>query len=268
MGRLLGWRVAGAAVWLLLVLCLALSRAHAQEPVPLPDRVTISTGEVRPTGSRVLPGKGAVPTLVTEAFANVGIDVTFRFLSWTRAYEMASRGQVDATAHWVWSEERQRLHHYSDPLFPRVTCFFHLTSTDVPDWQNLSDLRGLRIGAVRGEPNSREFLDLIDAGVLRVEFVDDPVLNYRKLFAGQLDLVVEDEEVGYDLATTHFSPEEARRLTHARKPLTVRPVFLLFPKSDPKSPALRDRFNDGLARLKATGRLREIFAQGNVVSMR
>ena len=238
-----------------------LAAAPAVRAKELPDRIVISTGEYRPFNSPALPGKGIVPRIVTEAFARVGIQVSWLFLPWNRAYELASRGQVDATAQWGDSEARAALHYYSDPLYQTVTGFFHLKTTPVPDWQDLSELKGLRIGAVRGYTYSKEFYDLINAGVLWVEFVDEPVLNYRKLMAGRLDMVVEELEVGYDMVRMNFPPEEAARVTHAPRPLTVHPVYLLFPRVNPKSVALRDAFNRGLAYIKAAGRFRQIFEE-------
>ena len=102
---------------------------------------------------------------------------------------------VDAAAHepgvleFV-AGERAQEHFYSDSLLEETAVWFHLKGTQF-DWKKLEDMAGLRIGAVRGYTYTKRFYELIEQGVLQVEFVADDEQNYRKLMLGRIDVVPE-----------------------------------------------------------------------------
>lgn len=227
--------------------------AYAQD---IPDEITLSTGEYPPFNSSQFRHGGFIPRIVTEAFRRQGIRAKFKFYPWIRAYELSKAGLVDGTAQWYESEERKRYHIYSDPIFQETAVWFHLKEKDF-DWTDLSSLKGLRIGAVRGYTYTREFYDMVESGQLHVEFVGDDEQNYKKLLARRIDIVPEVLDVGLYLINRTYPPETAQLFTQHKKPFFTSNTYLLMPREKEHSAALISLFNKGLAELREEGLIEE-----------
>jgi polar amino acid transport system substrate-binding protein len=57
-----------------------------------------------------------------------------------------------------------------------------------------------------------------------------------------------------------FTEEQAAQFTHHNKPINVAPLHLLLSKKVAGNEAMRDLFNEGLKRLKGSGRYDQIIA--------
>lgn len=225
---------------LFLLCCSAVARA---------ETVVISTGEYPPYNSESFTHFGLMPRIITEAFKSQGIEAVYQFYPWARAYEMSKAGKVDATAHWYFSEERVADHFYSDTLIEETAVWFHLKGTSF-DWARLEDLGKYRIGAVRGYTYTKRFYELIQSGVLEVEFVSDDEQNYRKLLLGRIDAVPEVVDIGLYLLHTHYPPTTVAAVTQHPKAFFKATTHLLFPRGKRGSERLRDIFNKGLEYLR------------------
>lgn len=122
--------------------------------------------------------------------------------------------------------------------------------TDQPvAWATLDDLRGKRIGVVRGYVNEEHFDREAAEGRLRIEAVNDDLGNLRKLKAGRLDLVVIDARVFESLLAT--TPELHHRGPGLRmnpRLLTVHSLHAAF-RRDPDGRAAWELVERGLASL-------------------
>lgn len=56
--------------------------------------VSITTGEYPPWTGAALQNNGYVNHIISEAFASVGIETTFIYMPWKRAFEEAKQGSM------------------------------------------------------------------------------------------------------------------------------------------------------------------------------
>lgn len=61
---------------------------------------------------------------------------------------------------------------------------------------DVEDLRGLTVGLVRGDSYGKKFDTLLDGDIFDVEEVQEDKLNFSKLMAGRIDLIVINSVVG------------------------------------------------------------------------
>lgn len=232
-------RIAG---WILFALSLP---AQAQT-------VRLANGDWSPYQAPTLPGGGPVSVLVREAFASQGVSVEYVFLPWRRGYEQARDGLLDGTLVWSHTPERETGFFFSEPLLLLRTLLFH--RRDLPfHWRDKSDLAGLHIGGVIGY--SYNLAAEERAGLVTVERIADPQGNYRKLLAGRLDLVAEDEAVGWQMVHALGIADQVQ--AHPQ-PLKHVSYHLLISRQHPDGERLMRRFNAGLADLKISGRLAQL----------
>jgi polar amino acid transport system substrate-binding protein len=126
-------------------------------------------------------------------------------------------------------------------------------------WQKPADLKGKRLGAVTGY--SYGFVTPVDG--YQLNYVSDPVSNFRKLAAGRLDGVLEELQVG-EMLIHNIGAQS--RLAYDSKPVKDNPFFLMAGKNNPRAKEVLEVFNQGLALLRSNGRydtLLEISSQGN-----
>jgi polar amino acid transport system substrate-binding protein len=244
-----------AIAWLA-ALCLLISagilRAEDRKPV------TISVGDWPPFFVEDEPGQGSVARLVRDVFAEQGYDATFHFRPWKRAYRGAATGKHDATAIWMYKEEREEDFIYSDAVMKERFVLFHRKNQLIA-WQTLSDLSGLTLGASIGYSYGPEFDEAEESGLLTIERESSAALNFRKLLFGRIDAFPEEINVGYYILRRETSPTQAGRITHHPKAILENESFLLFPRNDPDTKRLLSAFNQGLQNFRDSGRYEHYF---------
>ena len=188
--------------------------------------------------------------VVREVFNRAGYDVKFKFYPWKRALIMSREGKFDASAYWATSEQRKEDFYQSEPLAMDRVVFFHRKEKPLKDWQNFKDLKEYRIGVTRGYTYTDEFWKQAEEGVLNFDKANNDLSNFRKLIHGRIDLFPCEKIRGYTLLDKHFQEEEAARVSHCQKPLTITSCHLIFPKAREGAPELLKKFNEQLKALK------------------
>lgn len=225
-----------------------------------PNIVKITTGEYPPFTSKADKSNSYLNTVVKEAFAKEGIRVQFYYFPWTRAYKKALNGGFDATSYWYPSEEREAHFYYSDPVVSSPTYFFHLKDKTF-DWQSISDLNGKHIGATRGYTYTTEFVKAGNESLFTFHWGNSDEQNFRMLLAGRTDIFPIEIYPAYYQLKKHFSNKETNQLTYHEKPLVNSNGYILFPKKSQNSEYFLKQFNNGLEKLKASGRFDEIYSE-------
>lgn len=220
------------------------------------ETIILTVGEYPPLDSQTLPHYGLIPRIVTEAFGLEGIAVEYIFLPWARAYSDSKNGLVNGTLQWFHSEERAKAHFYSDAILEESNVWFHLESEDF-SWNSYADLKGKLIGARIGFTYSPEFYQAIEDGVFRAIFLESNLQNLKMLFSHRIDAFIENLDVGYYGAREFYEPEQVKLITHHAKAVVTNTSHVLFSKRNPKSEYYLQRFNQGLKRLKVSGRYQE-----------
>ena len=236
-------------------LIIALTGALLSLQVCAKETVTISTSQWSPYITSVSPQYGSMSTIINEAFNHVGIEVEYVFLPWARAYEGARTGEVDATSYWYKDEKHEQDFLYSDPLTTDEMVFFRLKNNTKPNWRQLRDFDDLSIGLTRGYTYTQAMWGYAEKNKNNVYIVGSDRQNLKMLMLGRVDIIPMQKDVGLHLIHSMFSQHQAQKVEILSPPLSVRTGHLLFPKANKNSQKLMLLFNQGLAKLRGSGRL-------------
>lgn len=218
------------------------------------EHVRLTNGEWPPYMSRELKHGGLATRIVTQAFALGGIQVEYGWLPWKRAFVYAQKGAWDGSLGWAKLPERLNDFYFSEPVFSGDMVFFHLKSHDF-DWETIEDLQGIRIGATIGYSGyGQAFLRAEEEGHINVTRVASDIQNFKKLLLGRIQIFPSNKIVGYHILRKHFPHKKITLFTNHPAPILTRDYYLILSKKDPKNKELINRFNQGLKRLKVSGR--------------
>jgi polar amino acid transport system substrate-binding protein len=221
--------------------------------------IRLTNGEWQPYLSKDAPHHGFASHIVTEAFALVSVEVEYGFFPWKRSFKLAKEGTWDGSVVWVDSDERREHFLYSDAVVPSTFVFFHLKGSDF-EWNSYEDLRGIRIGGTLEYAYSEEFDAAEKAGIIKTNRANNDEIGLKKLLKGRIEAFPGEVMVTYAQIRDTFSQEDAALFTHHPKAINEDPMYLLLGKKVAGNEAMRDLFNEGLKRLKGSGRYDQIIA--------
>lgn len=206
--------------------------------------VKITAGDWPPFIGQKLEGYGVVAQTITQVFALEGYEVTFTFYPWARAYEKAQSGEYDATAVWMFDEERTQDFYYSDPVSQEQFVFFHHKDLDF-EWSEIEDLKGYKLGGGLGYSYGSDLDALIDSKQVTISRVNSPSQNLLRLNHQRIEVYPEERQIGlYNLSQ---QPEEVQsNITYHPKPFLNNDGFVMFSKQSPRGKELLAIFNQGL----------------------
>lgn len=219
----------------------------------------ITNGEWQPFLSEEIPHFGFASHIVTESFANVGVEVEYGFFPWARSFKLAKDGQWDGAAVWWGTEERRELFYLTEAVAPSTTVFFYLKENGF-DWKTYEDLSDVRIGATLEYSYGEAFDDAEAAGTIKTNRAPNDETNLKKLLKGRVDVFPGELMVTYAQIRDTFPEQDAARCTHHELPVNDQPLYLLLSKKVEGNEELRDLFNEGLKQLKESGRYDQIIA--------
>jgi polar amino acid transport system substrate-binding protein len=225
---------------------------------PAYAKVVISTGGWPPFLTPQQKHYGFIAHLISDVFAETGVEVEYRLVPWRRAYVGAISGAYDATAVWMDSPDRHKDFLYSDPILDERFVFFHRTGAPF-DWQEMSDLSQLKLAGVLGYSYGPEFDAAAEAGVLDVEWVATEESTIQMLLAGRIDAYPQEINVGYFNQMQLLGNDASQRITHHPKAILVNQSYLLLPRSSQDSSTLLEDFNTGLSSFRESGRYQAYF---------
>jgi polar amino acid transport system substrate-binding protein len=191
--------------------------------------------------------------VITEAFQRQGYSVKFTYLPWKRAVIEAKNGEYSALSYVYFSKDREKEFYLSNPISEEKIVFFHLKSNPIKDWKTLDDLKNYKFGATRGYTYTQEFWQAVESKRLKVDTADSDKQNFKKLFAGRIDIFPSGLVNGYSFLQKEFDASKLHLLTYHPKPLSQTTGHLAFTRSRKNSEILLRMFNQGLAELKQEG---------------
>lgn len=231
-----------------LVLCFATANAG--------EKINLSTLDWQPYIGKDMKNNGYVAVLVKDAFRRGGFEANFQFHQWSRVVGLAKSGKVDGYFPEYFSESVKAYAIFSDPFPGGPIGFFKLKGKNI-FYDRLEDLKGLKIGIVKGYVNTKEF---DEADYLNKDAAKDDLTNFKKLVAGRLDMVVADKFVGLNLIKKHM-PDKAGQIEFIAKPLEEKNLFVCISNEVDNSEAKVKAFNEGLKQMKADGTIDNLLAE-------
>ncbi|MCP4104420.1 MAG: amino acid ABC transporter substrate-binding protein [Desulfobacteraceae bacterium] len=224
------------------------------------ETIRITTGEWIPYSSSDIKHNGVLCRITTEAFALEGIKVQWGFFPWGRASELAKKGLWDGSIFWYHTPERAKHFIYSDQIGSQSNVFFHLKTYKF-DWKTIDDLKGIKIGSTIGYSYGKAFDDADKKGELNNERVPSDEMNFRKLFAGRIQVFPMQMDIAYDLLNRKFA-SEVQLVTYHPKLLNDLPVYLILSKNKTEqSNRIVKLFNKGLKQIKESGKYDKYFEE-------
>ncbi|WP_394559310.1 substrate-binding periplasmic protein [Aquipseudomonas alcaligenes] len=225
--------------------------------LPLAADPRLATLEYPPYTSQHMPNGGSIVELTRRAFATQGYEPRIDFMPWARVRaELHSGRYQGALALWPQEIKEEDLI-ASRPLFYSQLGMF-VRRRDPQPFQSIDDLRGRKVGIVRGYGYPPR---LLNSGLRTEEAVDD-ISNLRKLAARRFDLVLLERVVGEYLVA---SDDELRgRLAWQEPALERIPLVLGFTEPRAGQPDWAAIFERGLRELHASGEYMLILKRHNV----
>lgn len=205
------------------------------------------------------PTGGIGVEMVTEVFKRLGVAAKFQLHPWKRCLKMAEAGEADGLMLVIADPERDAYLALSDVVFDaRETLFYRPDRLKGFSWNEFTDLKDYTIGLVNGFTYSDAFAKAIEEVPLKVEYATTSEDNMRKLFAGRVDLIEDDDDVAHALLARHADWKKA--IQAAKKPVASFPFHIAIAK---KSPAMKlmPEINRVIAEMRADGTMEKILGR-------
>jgi len=221
--------------------------------------VLLASGEYPPYTGESLPHGGFVNHVAEEAFKTMGYEVRIRYYPWARAFAFAREGTADAVTYVYMTAKREKDYWFSAPVTTERLVVFTKKETKVPEWESFRDFKGYRIGATRDFSYTDEFWELAEQGVLTLDIANSDSSNFSKLIAKRIDVFFADELVGFTTLRERFAPAIGDMIKSSERALAEHTGVLGFTRSAPRGARLRDVFDQGLEKLRASGRYQALY---------
>ena len=193
------------------------------------EKITIAVGEWPPYISQDQKHNGVISHIITDIFADIGIEASMQFLPWSRAYNDTAKGLFPVTAVWMHKKEREIDFIYSDAVLIEQFVFFHRKNRQF-DWKTINDLKEFTIGGINASSYGPELDKALSQEKILIDRVIRPQQNFKKLLHNRIDLFPFELNVGHAMLKKYLSKEEQKKITYHKKPYLNNSSFLLFPK--------------------------------------
>ena len=219
--------------------------------LPAAEVLLVNVDEAHPPFMSGRDGKavGIYPALLEAAFNHMNIMVRLEPKPWARAIREIDAATAGLAGVYK-NAERLKKWDYSDPLMiERIVVYHHLARPVT--FTTLEDLKGKRVGVMRGWSYGDAFDAARLAGLFQAEDVSSDDQNFRKLESGRIDVAMAIPESVATLLTQYTF------IRSSETPLTAAPAFLAFSKDSNQGPLI-EHFNQTIKEMKASGEFRTI----------
>lgn len=224
--------------------------------------IKVALGEWPPYTSESLPHNGLLAHILSKALASEGVQAEFHFMDWESAFSKTLQGKFSLSPGWLKSPQRAQKMHFSEPMSYVDLRFIHRAGMNFT-WEKLEDIKGLKIGIVLGYSYGKELDQFIVNGHVRTT----DYLSEKEALIGlannEIDLYAADAIVAESIIN-QIPVTLQKRLAIDEKSLSQSPIYLLSPKRGDNR--LIQKFNAGLARMKAQGDYTKILENFNLVN--
>lgn len=225
------------------------------EPHPAAaKKVLVTAVDWYPYMSPSMEGNGFACEVVTYAFLAVGYETEFIFTTWEDSRDKVVNGLVSGMIGFAEDDGRSPTLVLSEPIAISKDVFFYKRRpTDNITFKKLQDLRGYRIGVVRGSYS----LSAFQKAGLETDASSDAAFAFKKLYIDMVDLVSENSFVGWAIINRLY-PDEIYKFAETTQAISEHPVHLVMAADNPRAEALLSTFNKGLTTLNDQGVYRNL----------
>ncbi len=243
------WSVLGTAMLIALV---ALTAASLFSCAKKPAKITVATDATWPPMEFVDENKNIVGfdiDLVNEIAKAEGFQVEIKNTAWDGIFAGLAAGNYQVIASSVTiTDERKATMDFSDPYVNAGQVL--VVRKDSSGISSLADLKGKKVGAQIGTTGA---IEIGKVQGVELKTYDEVGLAFEDLVNGNIQGVVADSPIAANFALQNAAYKD--KLMIVGKPFTDEWLGFAFKKGDTKTLKL---FNDGLAKVKASGKLDEL----------
>ena len=199
---------------------------------------------------------GFASEVVKNVLKNMGVEYKIKPYPWKRAEKFALDGKVDALFPASLKTKRaEKCYYPAVPLFDSE-YFFYINKKNKGKlkYDDLSDLKGHKIGVSAGYSYTTEFIEFIKENKNSDEAKTDE-LNLKKLAYGRFDYF--PGEAG-SVALLVKSLGIANKIVRLPKPFIQKPYYIIFNKGKVDE-AFVNKFSDALKAFKTTDEFKSIY---------
>ena len=229
---------------LLLCPCLALAQTPLRfaEESNWPPFTPAKDGQV---------SEGLAYAMLTEVARRAGFTATLELYPQKRMEQMVRGGERDGVTVISRNADRESFLVFSEPLFAKQAYFYHRKGFKF-DWNTFADLKGLRIGVVRGHNLGDEFAAAVVKHGLVLDEASNVESNFRKLMAGRIDVLMANHWSAVSLlALKEFRGE----IIAADKPYFNKGYHLALSQKSDAALAKLPKINEAIKAMKQDGTL-------------
>ena len=222
------------------------------------DTIKLTVGDWSPYIENLPPGFGDLSQITQEAFAQVGVEAKFYFEPWKRV-EHGLDNQNYFSFGYIKTNERLQRWRYSDSILRSRSILIGTQQHRNFVWKHWEDLLQYRLGITQAYSYG-EIFDQYKPKLKTVSSYND-VISLKALLHGRVDFVLMDSRVAKALIEQNFSAKERADfvLLHATEVAAGELHFVCAIKN-PDCATRITQFNQGLAKLAASGRLKQLQA--------
>jgi len=196
---------------------------------------------------------GIYPAIIQAAFKHMNVAVTLQPEPWKRALDETDNGKAGIGGVYK-NADREKKYDFSEKLFTeKIQVFYSKTAPVV--FSRLDDLKGKKVGVIRGWSYGDDFDNARKTGAVIAEDGDSDESNIRKLDAGHLDVVIAVAESGAAIMA------KDKNVGVVATPLTQNATYIAFSKTA-NMKALLQQFDQALKDMQKTGELKTAVSAG------
>jgi polar amino acid transport system substrate-binding protein len=192
---------------------------------------------------------GIYPAVIDAAFKHMNVPLTLQTKPWKRAIQEIDEGTAGVGGIYK-NPEREKKYDYSEQIFIEKLVIYSNKAKPI-DYKDINDLKGKKVGVLRGWSYGDDFDNARKANALMAEEVASDDQNFQKLDQGRLDAVIAIAESGAPLMAKNKS------VIAATNPLSQSPTYLTFSKSANKAAILK-QFDQAIKDMKKSGEFQKL----------
>lgn len=218
------------------------------------DSIPIAVNAWPPYIEEGSQSKGLATQIVQGALDKVGRRAHLVFVPWARAEQGVKHGVYLASYPWFDTPQRRDFALFTKPFLRSRTVFFYRKDRlERVAFETIAGLSEYRIAGQLGY----FYKPLFDEAHLKVDYVKTPQIAFKMLNENRVDLVPDDEVVGWSILEAMY-PGELHRFATTRQFIRDDPGHMIVSKKSPKAQEFVDAFNRGLELLRASGEYDQI----------
>jgi ABC-type amino acid transport substrate-binding protein len=227
-----------------------------------PNTVYLATLNWPPYVGEELPGNGYTYELITESYHSIEMNVEIEYLPFARILNKIKSGNLDGYFPEYYNQDYEKEFEFSDSFPGGEVGFYVRNDFSFPlktekDMRDFHGIENFTVGTVRGYVNTSGF---DSANYLKKQETSDDFLNLKKLYFKRVDMIFIDRNVAEYIILNKMKKymKKNESMKFIDEALENKNLYVCFSKKTENHLLKKEKFNEGLAIIKKSGKLKMI----------